>query len=567
MSRRTFLRLGAATGAGLYAGMAGGRFGTAGTAAAAGPGPPRPPRPRLPSPSGLRRPGSRLRPDLPAGTDTFPGIEHIIVLMMENHSFDNYLGALGRGDGLTFGPDHLPVNANPDAAGHQTRSFPLATTCQTLHLSEQSWNASHQELGTGHNDGFVRTAGPATMGYWAPANLPFYAGLARTFPLADRWFASCLGPTHPNRRFLIAGTSAGLVHNRHPISTDPPPANGTIFNLLDRYGRSWRNYYLTTPTAGLFMSAVAQQKTNLVPVKRFFDDARSGSLPNFAIIDPDYGRGSEESPMDVSVGEAFAASVINAVLRSPAWSKSLLVWCYDEHGGYYDHVPPPAAVRPDSIAPQLAAGDTPAGFDRYGFRVPAVVVSPYARPNYVSHVVHDHTSVLKLVETKWNLPAMTYRDANASDLLDCLDLRRPAFAEPPNLPAPANPGGVSRCQPRRALRRGTSQPSGSDESGAATTLAVPTSSAVHVTSGRLDTGEEGLLVAAAVIGATAATAAVGRTRLLRLATDRHRDRGRLDPTATATTATATPAPVDEDSQAAPTPTRAEDATDRSAPSD
>ena len=123
------------------------------------------------------------------------------------------------------------------------------------------------------------TAGPATMGYWAPADLPFYSGLARTFPLADRWFASCLGPTHPNRRFLIAGTSGGLVHNRHPISTDPPPANGTIFNLLERYRPVWRNYYLTTPTAGLFMSAVAQQKANLVPVEQFFDDANRVHCP------------------------------------------------------------------------------------------------------------------------------------------------------------------------------------------------------------------------------------------------------------------------------------------------
>ena len=224
--------------------------------------------------------------------------------------------------------------------------------------------------------------------------------------------------------------------------------------------------------------------------------------------------------------------------------------------------PPP--IRPDSIPPQLAAGDTPGGFDRYGFRVPAVVVSPYARPNYVSHVVHDHTSVLKLVETKWNLPAMTYRDANASDLLDCLDLRRPAFAEPPRLPAPSNPSGVSRCQPHRVLRRDTSQPSGDDESGAATTLAVPTSRAAHVTSGHLDTGEEGLLVAAAVLGATAATAAVGRTRLLRLAADRHRDPGRLDPGTTPIQGDGDgqPAPiptqVDEDGQPAPIPTQVED---------
>jgi phospholipase C len=127
----------------------------------------------------------------------------------------------------------------------------------------------------------------------------------------------------------------------------------------------------------------------------------------------------------------------------------VLVWCYDEHGGYYDHVPPPRAVPPDDVAPDIhVPPDEPGAFDRYGFRVPAVVVSPFARRDHVSHVVHDHTSILKLVETKWNLPALTYRDANADALLDCLDLRhRPAFLEPPDLPPSALASGAARCTP------------------------------------------------------------------------------------------------------------------------
>ena len=136
-------------------------------------------------------------------------------------------------------------------------------------------------------------------------------------------------------------------------------------------------------------------------------------------------------------------------MQSPAWPKTMLIWTYDEHGGYYDHVPPPPAIRPDDIPPDIdVPPDLPGAYDRYWFRVPAVIVSPYARRDYVSHVVHDHTSVLKLVETKWNLGAMTYRDANADNLLDSLDLRAPpAFLEPPALPAPALAAGPDTCAP------------------------------------------------------------------------------------------------------------------------
>ena len=132
--------------------------------------------------------------------------------------------------------------------------------------------------------------------------------------------------------------------------------------------------------------------------------------------------------------EAFAASVVQAVMDSPAWPRTLLVWTFDEGGGYYDHVPPPAAVAPDGIGPDWPA---PAytGFAQYGFRIPAVVVSPWSRPDHVTNVVHDHTSILAMVERKWNLPALTRRDAAASDLSDFLDLDQAAFATPPALAA------------------------------------------------------------------------------------------------------------------------------------
>jgi phospholipase C len=135
-------------------------------------------------------------------------------------------------------------------------------------------------------------------------------------------------------------------------------------------------------------------------------------------------------------GENWAYSAVEAVLHSPAWPRTLLVYLYDEHGGYYDHVSPPAAIAPDSIPPQLAPGDVPGGYDAYGPRVPAVVVSPYSRPNATTNVVHGHTSVLATIEAKWNLPALSYRDANAAAVLDFLDTSAAALLEPPAITKP-----------------------------------------------------------------------------------------------------------------------------------
>jgi phospholipase C len=419
----------------------------------------------------VRMPDSLPHPALPAGTDTLPQIEHILVLMMENHSYDNYLGMLGRargktprGDGFTVNGQFQPTNSSPYANGKRQVAFHMPTTCQLDGKPSQEWTASHEQYAGGANSGFVKSpSGPVAMGYWDASDLPFYYSLASTFPIADRWFCSLLGQTIPNRRFLLAATSAGMVDDL-PFTALAAP-NGTIFDRLDHYGISWRDYYHTTsnPTAGVWPKDTAASSPNVVSVDAFFTDCATGGLPSFAIIDPHFGTQSEEDPQDVATGEAFAAQVINALMESPSWSKTLLVWTYDEHGGYYDHVPPPAAIAPDAIAPVVPAGAKPYdGFARYGFRVPAAVVSPYAKRNYVSHVVYDHTSVLAMVERKWNLPALTKRDANAHDLLDFLSLKSPGFVEPPLLARPAlTPAACETTGP------GIIPPPGSIEAGAA----------------------------------------------------------------------------------------------------
>ncbi|HUC36194.1 MAG TPA: alkaline phosphatase family protein [Acidimicrobiales bacterium] len=422
----------------------------------------------------LREPGSLPFPTLSAGTDTMPQVEHIVVLMMENHSYDNFLGMLGRGrgqrprgDGFKIGANGLPTASNPYGDGRVQHAFPMPTTCQLSSKPSQEWAASHIQYAGGANDGFVISpSGPVAMGYWTARDLPFTYSLAETFPVGDRWFCSVLGQTDPNRRYLIAATSSGMTDD---ISTSPSignaaqdallatPANGTIFDRLSEYGISWADYAYSFPTGATaelypFDDALnfAQKKT----FDDFFSDAASGNLPGFCLLDPDYSTQSQENPQNIVVGEACLSKVVQAVGSSPAWEKTLLVVVYDEHGGYYDHVPPPVALAPDLVPPVVAPGESAYdGFAHYGFRVPSIVVSPYARRNYVTSVVHDHTSILAMVERKWNLPALTYRDANANDLTDFLDMkamaaRHPTFPELPALAASGMSSSTLACSVR-----------------------------------------------------------------------------------------------------------------------
>ncbi|MHB1712474.1 MAG: alkaline phosphatase family protein [Acidimicrobiales bacterium] len=399
----------------------------------------------------LRKPGSRPYPHLPVGHDSIPEIKHVLVFMQENHSFDNVLGMLGRGDGLTRGSDGIPTNTNPGANRELVRSFPMPTPCQEIGKPVQTWNASHIQYDNGTNRGFVVSrSGSVAMGYLTADDLPFTYAMAKVFPIGDRYHCSVLGQTWPNRRYMMAGTSAGMVNDvAGQIAAVPP--RGTILQVLTKLGISWRDYYQppSQPTADMYLAQMGDPavRANAVPIDQFFTDAKNGALPSFAIIDPEFGANSEENPQDVQYGDAQLAQVVHALFDSPNWPDTLLLWTYDEHGGYYDHVPPPPAPKPDDVAPDISVPpDRPGAFDRYGFRVPAAVVSPYAKADHVSNVVYDHTSILAYVERKWNLPAFTYRDANANDLSDFVDLRaKPAFLTPPNLPGPMNTATQAGC--------------------------------------------------------------------------------------------------------------------------
>jgi phospholipase C len=404
--------------------------------------------------TGVRKPGSRPFPNHPAGTPSMPHIKHIIVLMMENHSFDNVLGMVpyrvpGRSgvDGLARHKGKV-INFNRDAHGHKVPAHHAASPCQYDKVPSQSWNASHQSYNGGHNNGFVKASGQVAMWFWDQRDLPFTYAMARHFPIGNRYFSSVLAQTYPNRRYLFTGTSSGVIDTNLGETLSTPAQNGTIWDRFDAHKISYGNYYQQVPSWLIVpgVSAAPQRQQSQHHFSQFLTDAAAGKLPQFSLIDPDYNNTSEENPQDIQVGEEFIATVVNAVMKSPAWKNTALFVNFDEHGGYFDHVPPPRAIKPDSIKPKTKPGDAPGAFDRYGFRVPLFVVSPWAKPGYVSNVVQDHTSITAFIERKWNLPAMTFRDANAHPMTDYFNFKHAAFAKPPHLGhAPRLGPGLAKC--------------------------------------------------------------------------------------------------------------------------
>ena len=254
----------------------------------------------------------------------------------------------------------------------------------------QSWDDSHLQIDGGAMDGFAGT-GPGSMGYYTEDDLPFYYSLANTFTLANRWFCSVPAQTYPNRRFYMAGTASGIV-STDIDNIDVYPPNGTIWDQLSGNGISWKNYFSDAPTTAIILDTIFRYPENLTSIAEFFVDAAAGTLPSVSLVDCNMGAvqgevpsvvgelpqpvptfaatpdlaiettcQSEENPEDIQLGEQFVASVVNAVMAGPAWRRTLLVWLYDEHGGYYDHVAPPAADPARRHPPRHRSGG-PAGW-------------------------------------------------------------------------------------------------------------------------------------------------------------------------------------------------------------
>ncbi len=395
-------------------------------------------------------------------------LKHVILLMMENRSFDHYFSEL---------PKDLPEvdahqgDSNPDPSDLKDRGHPVKQAheegvCENGPNHE--WGPSHLQFDNGNMDGFVAVGGSTAMSYYGKADIPYYYWLAENFAVSDRHFSSLLGPTWPNRLFTVAATSCGYAEgdDTNPlISTNCGAIAPNLFNQLDKVGASYTVFDDgRAPIVGnvpmlssLFFDIFAlNDATKFATFGDFVSQARTNSLPDVSIIEPNYQSwahivggtpNDDHPPADIQLGQQFVFAAVDALMSNmDGWGSSAMFITYDENGGYYDHVIPPAACPP---VDDMSVSDY--AFDRLGFRVPLLVVSPYVKSNgYVSHYVTDHTSILRFIQAWKGMGALTKRDANAWPMLDMFDFSRTPGAPPDptgSTPPTPDPTKESGCPP------------------------------------------------------------------------------------------------------------------------
>ena len=439
-----------------------------------------------------------------------PDIRHIVVLMLENRSFDCLLGRLYPGDpgfkgltlnegntfgatGMTYGvwtdsemsaaiactPDPDPgeqfVDMNVQICGYEDRTGRAAA------MNGFALNYGNQPAKEGWRDP------GAVMHYFTPEQVPALSTLAKAFGVCDEWHASAPCQTWPNRFFAHTGTSLGYVDNSDfPIPFDAP----SIFRSLEDRGVPWRVYFHDMPQSILLRDVWTCAMLRFRPFSQFLADAHTGALPGYSFIEPRYFTdlfkslipNDEHPPHDVRCGDLLVAQVYNALRSSPCWKSTLLVITYDEHGGCFDHVIPPPAVSPDG----KVANDHDFRFDEYGVRVPAVIVSPYVppgsrirAPSSPAGTPFDHTSIIKTVRQVFGLgAALTARDASAPSLIPALSLALPNNDGPASIAAIPQPPDMGRVS-----SGGVASPNGMQASLAAAAthlLSSPPTSATQV---------------------------------------------------------------------------------------
>ena len=385
-------------------------------------------------------------PPPPPPTGDLSKLKHIFFMLQENRSTDQYFSVFSqyRTDrGLSANFDGMPMSASlPDMSGHMVSPFHYKTVCEEL-LSP-AWNESHYDYHGGKMDYFMKTTGstPSTidpdgtrvMGYWDSTDLPYYYELAFNFATSDRWFSSLMSNTIPNRMYMFAATSFGHVRSATPPSGGWPQK--TIFDALDQAGVSWRYYYQDNSVYLSEWSTWQRDKGKVYPISSYYTDIQNeATLPQVIFIERASATGLDEhTGNNVQKGSARVAEIINALMASDAWASSAFILTFDEAGGTYDHVPPVAVPKPDNIEPILKSSDLPGEFNQTGFRIPLWVVSPWVKPHYVSHTPMELTSILKLIETRFKVPPLTARDANAPDMTEFFDFNQPAWLTPPPMP-------------------------------------------------------------------------------------------------------------------------------------
>jgi phospholipase C len=392
-------------------------------------------------------------------------IKHIIFMLQENRSFDSYFSQLGA-YAASRGIANYQINAGYDPnillplIGGGTGHLFHEPTERTENLTP-AWNESHfdvdqQKDGTFKMDRFALTGNSVThkfdsqglraLGFYDQTDLPYYYELATQFATSDAFHSSLLSNTFPNRSYMFCATSQGRI--RPDPAGHSPWTCPTIFSAMQNAGVKWDYYY----TDGIFLfnfqdwsNPAIQSKTSKVQnlLNILASPTADQDLASVVFIDSASGKsGLDEHPdNNIQKGSAYVKTIIDALMASPAWHDSVFILGFDEGGGLYDHVPPFTVVAPDATPPNLQPGDLPGDFTLSGFRVPLIVISPWVKPHFVSHTNRELTSILKLIETRFGLPALTARDAAADDMTEFFDfVDPPALLTPPPLPAQPTTG-------------------------------------------------------------------------------------------------------------------------------
>ncbi|HWR13318.1 MAG TPA: alkaline phosphatase family protein [Terriglobales bacterium] len=397
-------------------------------------------------------------------------IKHVIFFMQENRSFDNYFGVLGpyrQAKGLPAEIDGLDLTRALKTVSGRT-VYPFHQRTVETDVMSPSWNESHFYVNRQANGEFAMDnwmmqqrcsiyvdTDPEctrTMGYYDQRDIPYYYELATQFATSDRFFSSAMSGTLVNRAFLFSATSGGMNNPEDPFPVSAP----TIFRKLSEAGISWLYFYQDDSVfLGYYTCGGAcdwdRYMDRVFPISKYYEILASPTanedLPQVVFIQHAAKlRLDEHTGNNIQEGVALSKKLIDALMNSKAWPYSVFFLTHDEGGGLYDHVPPYPVVNPDGKAPILETGDIGEwdNFTYSGFRVPLMVVSPWVKPNYVSHTNREFTSILKFIQTRFGLTPLTQRDAQADDMMEFFDFTSPRLLVPPPLPEQPTNGTVDR---------------------------------------------------------------------------------------------------------------------------
>jgi phospholipase C len=394
-------------------------------------------------------------------------IEHVIVLMLENRSFDHLFAYSGIPD--LGGIDTSRTNPGPGGSKiAMSDGAPDVLTTDPKHEFEDvDWQIYRAPRTAAPRNitlsGFVDKSGPDAMLCVDPRHLPILTELGRQFVVCDNWFSPMPGPTWPNRFFIHAGSSGGLANSPSSLRTIGAMIwsklgfsfeHGTLYEALEQAQKTWRVYhgdhFPQVCAINTMPSTFVADPNKFRSLKKLSADMSGGDIASYTFIEPDYDilsgfrNGNSQHPSGaLSAGEQLIKDVYEAVSRSPAWPTSMLFVVYDEHGGFYDQVQPqpctPPGDSPLNIDKAANPPTPPFAFDRYGVRVPAVVVSPWLQAGTVFHDLYDHTSIIRTVYDLFDMPGqLTNRDSAAQSIASQLQNAR-QMAAPPALPSVYSP--------------------------------------------------------------------------------------------------------------------------------